>query len=62
MKAVVEHKKDGTNIVYNIGSDKVQLIGTGDTVAMAKEDFRNSRKEISQSYVNDGVGIPEELL
>ncbi|WP_407401783.1 pilus assembly protein HicB [Sodaliphilus sp.] len=61
MKVKIEKQSDGTYIAYNIGGVKVQLIGSGDTVAEAKEDFMNSVQEITESYAEDGVEVPAEL-
>lgn len=61
MKVKIEKQSDGTYIAYNIGGVKVQLIGSGDTVVEAKEDFMNSVQEITESYAEDGVEVPAEL-
>lgn len=61
MKVKIEKQSDGTYIAYNIGGVKVQLIGSGDTVAEAKEDFMNSVQEITESYAEDGIEVPAEL-
>lgn len=39
----------------------VQLIGTGDTVKDAKEDFFNSIEEMKGSYIGRGESVPAEL-
>lgn len=39
----------------------VQLIGTGDTVKDAKEDFFNSVEEMKGSYIGRGASVPVEL-
>ena len=39
MKVSIEKQSDGSYIAYNTTGDKVQLIGTGDSVKEAKEDF-----------------------
>lgn len=61
MKATIEKQSDGTYIAYNTTGEKVVLIGTGDTVREAKEDFYNSIDEILQSYVEIGDDIPAFL-
>lgn len=61
MKVKIEKQSDGTYVAYNIGGVKVQLIGSGDTVAEAKEDFMNSVQEITESYAEDGIEVPAEL-
>lgn len=61
MKVSIEKQSDGSYIAYNTTGDKVQLIGTGNTVKEAKEDFFNSLDEVLQSYNDLGDDIPEFL-
>lgn len=61
MKVSIEKQSDGSYIAYNTTGDKVQLIGTGDSVKEAKEDFFNSLDEVLQSYNEIGYDIPEFL-
>ena len=61
MKVSIEKQSDGSYIAYNTTGDKVQLIGTGDSVKEAKEDFFNSLDEVLQSYNEIGDDIPEFL-
>lgn len=61
MKVSIEKQSDGTYIAYNTTGEKVQLIGTGDTVKEAKEDFYNSIDEIKQSYDEVGDEMPDFL-
>lgn len=58
MKVSIEKQSDGSYIAYNTTGDKVQLIGTGDTVQEAKEDFFNSIEEVKESYMELGDGMP----
>lgn len=58
MKVSIEKQSDGTYIAYNTTGDKVQLIGTGDTIKEAKEDFFNSIEEVKESYVELGDTMP----
>lgn len=58
MKVSIEKQSDGTYIAYNTTDEKVQLIGTGDTVKEAKEDFFNTIEEVKQSYVDLGDEMP----
>lgn len=58
MKVSIEKQSDGTYIAYNTTGEEVQLIGTGDTVKEAKEDFFNSIEEVKQSYVSHGDEVP----
>ncbi|MCM1310850.1 MAG: hypothetical protein NC301_07495 [Bacteroides sp.] len=61
MKVSIEKQADGTYIAYNTSGDKVQLIGTGNTVKEAKEDFFNTIEEVKESYVEIGDKMPECL-
>lgn len=61
MKVSIEKQSDGTYIAYNTTGEKVQLIGTGSSVAEAKEDFFNSIKEVKESYIDLGDDMPECL-
>ena len=61
MKVSVEKQSDGTYIAYNTDGDYCTLIGTGDTVKEAKEDFFNSIDEVKESYKERGDFMPIEL-
>lgn len=61
MNVSIEKQSDGTYIAYNTTGDKVQLIGTGDTVKEAKEDFFNTLDEVKQSYIDLGDQMPDCL-
>lgn len=61
MKVSIEKQSDGSYIAYNTTGDKVQLIGTGNTVKEAKNDFFNSLDEVLQTYEEIGDDIPEFL-
>lgn len=61
MKVSIEKQSDGTYIAYNITGEKVQLIGTGDTVKEAKEDFFNSIEEVKDSYLSLCEELPDCL-
>lgn len=61
MKVSIEKQSDGSYIAYNTTGDHVTLIGTGDTVREAKEDFFNSIEEVKESYVELGDKMPECL-
>lgn len=58
MEVRIEKQSDGTYIAYNTTGEKVQLIGTGNTVKEAKTDFLNSIKEVKQSYNDLGDKMP----
>lgn len=57
----IEKDSDGTYIAYNIDDSDFTLLGRGDTVTEAKEDFFNSMKEIAQSCQGQGMPVPEIL-
>jgi hypothetical protein len=61
MKVSIEKQSDGTYIAYNTTGDNVVLIGTGDTVKEAKEDFFNSIEEVKSDYAESGYHIPDCL-
>ena len=58
MKVRIEKQSDGTYIAYNTSGEKVTLIGTGDTVKEAKEDFFNTIEELRQSYIDTKDPVP----
>jgi hypothetical protein len=61
MKVSIEKQSDGTYIAYNTTGEKVQLIGTGNTVNEAKDDFYNTLEEVKESYADLGDAMPECL-
>ena len=61
MKVSIEKQSDGTYIAYNNSGEKVTIIGTGDTVKEAKEDFFNTIEELRQSYIDTQDPIPAFL-
>ena len=52
MKVSIEKQSDGTYIAYNTDGEHCTLIGTGDTVKEAKEDFFNTIEEVRQLNEN----------
>ena len=58
MKVSIEKQSDGSYIAYNTTGEKVQLIGTGNTVREAREDFFNTLEEVKHSYVELGDEEP----
>ncbi|MDR1883823.1 MAG: pilus assembly protein HicB [Prevotella sp.] len=58
--ALIERGKDGT---YGIFTPDIEhtIIGEGDTVEEAKEDFENSVKEMILSYTETGRDLHPEL-
>lgn len=62
MKVKIEKQSDGSYIAYNPDSEHCLLIGSGDSVSEAKEDFCNSVKEVMEDYRQRGEDTPAELL
>lgn len=58
--AIIEKGEDGS---YSIHAPELEnvIIGEGDTVAEAKDDFANSRNEMLEAYIDEGLPVPEEL-
>lgn len=58
--AIIEKGEDGT---YGIYSPELEnfILGSGDNVIEAKEDFENSYSEMVESYIDEGHPVPEEL-
>lgn len=61
MEVRIEKQNDGSYIAYNTGDERFVIIGTGETVSEAKEDFFNSIEESKEVYEEKGFPIPEEL-
>lgn len=57
---IIERAEDGT---YGVHAPKLKnfIVGEGDTVAAAKEDFLAGYEEMKEVYREDGLPIPEEL-
>ena len=62
MKVSIEIQSDGTYIAYNTDGEHVQIIGTGNTVTEAKDDFFNSIEEVKADYRERGGVVPKELF
>lgn len=61
MKVTIEKQSDGSYIAYNTTGDRVQLIGTGESVSEAKEDFFNSIEEVKECFTEKSEEIPLAL-
>lgn len=57
---LIERGEDGSYGMYAPDLKNV-IIGTGDTVEQAKEDFEEGYREMVETYQEDGVPVPEEL-
>lgn len=62
MIVTIEKQNDGTYIAYNSEGDRFTAIGTGATIAEAKEDFFGSIEEMKEVYQEHGDEVPKELL
>lgn len=61
MNVTIEKQKDGTYIAYNTDSDGLSLIGTGNSVNEAKDDFFNSMQETVEACKDAGMDVPHAL-
>ena len=61
MDVRIEKQTDGTYIAFNTTGDHVTLIGSGNSVAEAKEDFKESYNGVRESYKSRGSLMPVEL-
>ena len=61
MNVTIEKQKDGTYIAYNTEDSEFSLIGAGNSVSEAKDDFFNSIQEIIETFAMEGEDIPELL-
>lgn len=61
MEVKIEKQSDGTYIAYNTTGDYVTLIGSGNSVSEAKEDFKASYDGVKESYEARGSFMPTEL-
>jgi predicted RNase H-like HicB family nuclease len=58
--ALIEKGKDGTFGIFTPDINST-IIGEGNTVTEAKEDFENSVKEVLEAYAEAGEHLPDEL-
>ena len=58
--AIIEKGTDGTYGIYSPELENV-IIGSGETVAEAKEDFENSYNEVVEFFIDEKNNVPEEL-
>ncbi|MGN0208758.1 MAG: type II toxin-antitoxin system HicB family antitoxin [Paludibacteraceae bacterium] len=63
MKKVIVTIERGEDGGYSLYAPDLQnvIIGMGDTVEQAKEDFAEGYREMVETYQEDGVPVPEEL-
>lgn len=53
MEVRIEKQADGSYIAYNVGVSGMVAIGTGNSVAEAKEDFANSLEEMAEDMTDE---------
>ena len=58
--ALIEKGEDGLFGVHAPELENV-IIGSGETVEEAKEDFMDGYNEMIETYIDDGKSVPEEL-
>lgn len=61
MNVSIEKQKDGSYIAYNTDCEGLSLIGTGGTVAEAKDDFFTSMQETAEACREAGLPLPTGL-
>lgn len=61
MNVVIEKQKSGTFIAYNKDGDNISLIGEGNTVSEAKDDFFSSMQEVIDTCKETGIAVPSFL-
>lgn len=62
MEVRIGQEPDGSYIAYNTTGEKTVMIGTGDSIDEAKEDFYNTIQEVKQTYVDRNEAMPSELF
>lgn len=61
MEVTIEKQADGTYIAYNEDESDATIIGTGNSVREAKDDFFNSIEETIEACKESGIAIPNSL-
>lgn len=61
MEVTIEKQADGTYIAYNKDESDATIIGTGNSVREAKDDFFNSIEETIEACKESGIAIPGSL-
>jgi predicted RNase H-like HicB family nuclease len=62
MLVAIEKQGVGTYIAYNKDGDEFTALGSGDTIAEAKEDFFNSIEEMKEVYQESGDEVPAAMM
>jgi hypothetical protein len=60
MKVAIEKQKDGTYVAYNIEGDGV-IVGNGNSVSEAKDDYLNSVEEVRSVCLKHGDTLPDTV-
>lgn len=62
MEVRIEKRSDGSYMAYNPEDERFGVMGTGETVSEAKEDFFNSIEEVKEVLKENNEEIPMGLL
>ena len=62
MDVKIEKQSDGSYLAYVPDAEQYVIIGTGDSVKAAKEDFMNSLKEVQETINETDGEVAKELL
>lgn len=63
MKKVIALIEKGEDGLFGVHAPELEnvIIGSGETVDEAKEDFLEGYQEMVETYIDDGKPVPEEL-
>ena len=63
MKKVIALIEKGDEGLFGVHAPELEnvIIGSGETVNDAKEDFLDGYREMVETYIDDGLQVPEEL-
>ena len=63
MKKVIALIKKGEDGLFGVHAPELDnvIIGSGETVEEAKKDFLEGYQEMVDTYIDDGLQVPEEL-
>ena len=63
MKKVIALIEKGDDGLFGVHAPELEnvIIGSGETVDEAKEDFLEGYHEMVETYIDDGKPVPEEL-
>jgi len=63
MRKVIALIEKGDEGLFGVHAPELEnvIIGSGETVNDAKEDFLDGYREMVETYIDDGLQVPEEL-